>query len=153
LRKSPPFTARTQSSVLSKRKTAEMQLQEQAKAERKAARLEALERKAKRQRHMVKPSVVTLTHERNLKRIATKGVLALFNAVNKFQQEKQELAKQAAKGQSSSAAEVAAMQAASKAVGDVESERRSFLDLLRQTAERAAVPAAAEEEDDSIGEL
>jgi hypothetical protein len=130
-----------------------MQLQEQAKAERKAARLEALERKAKRQRHMVKPSVVTLTHERNLKRIATKGVLALFNAVNKFQQEKQELAKQAAKGQSSSAAEVAAMQAASKAVGDVESERRSFLDLLRQTAERAAVPAAAEEEDDSIGEL
>lgn len=109
---------------------------------RKAERNEAASRKAKRQRHMVTPSAVTATHERRLRRVATKGVVALFNAVRKYQADKQALETKAVGGLKSAPAAVKAMQAASRAVGDFDEERSAFMDMLKEsTAKEVAKPA------------
>lgn len=112
-----------------------MQLQAAAIKERREAKLLAIEQKAKRQKHMVKPSALTSTHERHLRKLATKGVVALFNAVKKYQTEKEATTEQAGKSKRlSAAAAVAAMRAASKAVGDVDQEREAFIEMLKQSA-------------------
>ena len=134
----------SQSAVLAKRRTAEMQLQAEDKQEKKAHRADVLARKAKRQRHMVVPSVATVPHERRLRRVATKGVVALFNAVRKYQLEQEAVEKAASRGQRKAApAAVAAMQAASRVVGDVNEERERFMGFLKETTAKETAPAAA----------
>jgi hypothetical protein len=131
----------TQTAVLAKRKTAEMQLQAAAVKERREAKLLAVEQKAKRQKHMVKPSALTSTHERHLRKTATKGVVALFNAVRKYQSEKSAITEQAGMSKKlSAAAAVAAMRAASKAVGDVDQEREAFIKMLKESAAEEVAP-------------
>ena len=138
------LTSPLQSAVLAKRRTAEMQLQAEDKQEKKAHRADVLARKAKRQRHMVIPSVATVPHERRLRRVATKGVVALFNAVRKYQMEQEEVEKAASRGQRKAApAAVAAMQAASRVVGDVNEERERFMGFLKETTAKETAPAPA----------
>jgi len=121
-----------------------MQLQAEEIRSRKAERSEAASRKAKRQRHMVTPSAVTATHERKLRRVATKGVVALFNAVRKYQADKLAVETKASGGRKTAPAAVKAMQAASRAVGDMDEERSAFMDMLKEsTAKEAAKPAPA----------
>ncbi len=73
------------SAVLSKRKTPNMKLIEQELKEEKARKRARETKKDKDMIGLEIPSYKTLNYERQLKRVATRGVVSLFNAVKSAQ--------------------------------------------------------------------
>ncbi|CAM9207591.1 unnamed protein product [Phaeothamnion confervicola] len=71
--------------VLAKRKTPVMRAAEEAAEQRTAARSKQRERSKKLQQQLVVPTVLTADYERGLRKVATRGVVALFNAIGKQQ--------------------------------------------------------------------
>mmetsp|Transcript_5832 Transcript_5832/g.7588 ORF Transcript_5832/g.7588 Transcript_5832/m.7588 type:complete len:265 (+) Transcript_5832:163-957(+) len=71
--------------VLAKRKTKMMKEREAQAAEKKDLTRRQLENKEKKERAFVKADVTTLPYERQLKKVANRGVVALFNAIAKHQ--------------------------------------------------------------------
>ncbi|DBA00197.1 TPA: hypothetical protein N0F65_007822 [Lagenidium giganteum] len=71
--------------ILAKRTTARMREIQNEKREAKTARLSATERRMREQKDMVIPDHTTVVQDRKLRMIATKGVVALFNAIEKHQ--------------------------------------------------------------------
>lgn len=71
--------------ILAKRTTARMRAIQSEKKETKTAKLSAAERKQREQKDMVIPDHTTMVEDRRLRMIATKGVVALFNAIEKHQ--------------------------------------------------------------------
>ena len=67
--------------VLSKRTTTQMKDIERKKREKGELKEKRLQRIADRDRQLIKPSVLQQDKERQLRRIATRGVVALFNAI------------------------------------------------------------------------
>ena len=62
-----------------------------AKSDLKLEKLQAHERKAKRVKDVVVPDHTGVEKDRKLRKIATKGVVALFNAISKHQLSASEL--------------------------------------------------------------
>lgn len=71
--------------ILAKRTTARMREIMNEKKEIKKERVGAAEKRAKERKDNVVPSVMTAAKDRQLRKIATKGVVALFNAISKHQ--------------------------------------------------------------------
>lgn len=67
--------------VLAKRKTQQIRAIEQDHKERRELHEKRMNRLAEREKQHVVPSLLTQDHERKLRRIATRGVVALFNAI------------------------------------------------------------------------
>jgi hypothetical protein len=76
--------------ILAKKRKLETDIDE-AKLEEKAKKLITSQRKLKKDVGRVKPTPETLTFEKQLKKVATKGVVQLFNALRKVQKEVKEL--------------------------------------------------------------
>ena len=123
--------------VLAKRKTTNMKLMEQSQAEAREVKRARASRHDAYRKNNVKPDVMGLDKERKLKKTATKGVVALFNAINTFQKEqrKQERKLRAAKEEGASRDTKAQLAAAPKSTA---------LSVLRAAEED-------EEEDDVLG--
>ncbi|CAI5731261.1 unnamed protein product [Hyaloperonospora brassicae] len=71
--------------ILAKRTTARMREIQSDKKEVKTARVSAAEKREREQKDMVVPDHTTAGKDRALRMIATKGVVALFNAIQKHQ--------------------------------------------------------------------
>ncbi|KAE9005343.1 hypothetical protein PR001_g17477 [Phytophthora rubi] len=71
--------------ILAKRTTARMREIQSEKKETKTARLSAAEKRERDQKDMAVPDHTTAVQDRKLRMIATKGVVALFNAIEKHQ--------------------------------------------------------------------
>ncbi|KAG7385067.1 pre-60S ribosomal particles component [Phytophthora boehmeriae] len=71
--------------ILAKRTTARMREIQSDKKETKTARLSAAEKREREQKDMAIPDHTTAVQDRKLRMIATKGVVALFNAIEKHQ--------------------------------------------------------------------
>ncbi|KAL3670789.1 hypothetical protein V7S43_003975 [Phytophthora oleae] len=71
--------------ILAKRTTARMREIQSDKMETKTARLSAAEKREREQKDMAVPDHTTAVQDRKLRMIATKGVVALFNAIEKHQ--------------------------------------------------------------------
>ncbi|KAL4145308.1 hypothetical protein KRP22_014426 [Phytophthora ramorum] len=71
--------------ILAKRTTARMREIQSDKQETKTARLSAAEKREREQKDMAVPDHSTAAQDRKLRMIATKGVVALFNAIEKHQ--------------------------------------------------------------------
>ncbi|CAI5709952.1 unnamed protein product [Peronospora destructor] len=71
--------------ILAKRTTARMREIQSDKKETKTARLSAAEKREREQKDMALPDHSTAGQDRKLRMIATKGVVALFNAIEKHQ--------------------------------------------------------------------
>ncbi|KAF1788853.1 Tetratricopeptide repeat [Phytophthora cactorum] len=71
--------------ILAKRTTARMREIQSDKKETKTARLSAAEKREREQKDMALPDHTTAVQDRKLRMIATKGVVALFNAIEKHQ--------------------------------------------------------------------
>jgi hypothetical protein len=113
--------------VLSKRRTAAEKAEAAERALAKALRKRSAMRHAKVVERNALPSALSADVERDLRRMATKGVIALFNAVAKHQH----------------ATQVALAEPAERAVRAqrVGAAQASFLDLLRDTTRAAAAAA------------
>jgi hypothetical protein len=110
--------------VLSKRRTAAEKAEAAERALAKALRVRSAARHAKVVELNVLPGAASEGGERDLRRMATKGVIALFNAVAKHQH----------------ATQVALAEPAERAVRAqrVSTSQASFLDLLRDSTRAAA---------------
>eukprot|EP01138_Halocafeteria_seosinensis_P006822 gb/GECG01006975.1/.p1 GENE.gb/GECG01006975.1/~~gb/GECG01006975.1/.p1 ORF type:complete len:247 (+),score=51.48 gb/GECG01006975.1/:1-741(+) len=71
--------------VLAKRHTASLKASSADQKEKREAQKDIQTRKQRRRQNLVKPSVLQQGHERKLRRVATRGVVALFNAIRKHQ--------------------------------------------------------------------
>ncbi|ETP39490.1 hypothetical protein F442_13057 [Phytophthora nicotianae P10297] len=71
--------------ILAKRTTARMREIQSDKKETKTARLSAAEKRERDQKDMAVPDHTTAVQDRKLRMITTKGVVALFNAIEKHQ--------------------------------------------------------------------
>uniref|UniRef100_K3W9B8 RRP15-like protein n=1 Tax=Globisporangium ultimum (strain ATCC 200006 / CBS 805.95 / DAOM BR144) TaxID=431595 RepID=K3W9B8_GLOUD len=71
--------------ILAKRTTARMREIMEEKKVTKTARISAAEKREKEQKDMIIPDHTTAVQDRRLRMIATKGVVALFNAIEKHQ--------------------------------------------------------------------
>lgn len=72
--------------ILAKRTTSQMRSIAAAKLEQKQSKVTALQKKKKEEKDLVIPSFQsTYEKDRKLRKIATKGVVALFNAISKHQ--------------------------------------------------------------------
>ncbi|RLN51546.1 hypothetical protein BBJ29_008635 [Phytophthora kernoviae] len=71
--------------ILAKRTTARMREIQSDKKETKTARLSTAEKREREQKDMAIPDHTTAVQDRKLRMIATKGVVALFNAIEKHQ--------------------------------------------------------------------
>ncbi|KAF0695653.1 Aste57867_13547 [Aphanomyces stellatus] len=116
--------------ILAKRVTSQMREISKDKKESSATKLSAKEKRAREEKDMVIPGPATMASDKALRAIATKGVVALFNAIAKHQhgQQQQDGAKQ--------------IKSLSK---------DSFLGLLKQQGKKSATPAqeaAADSDDD-----
>jgi hypothetical protein len=76
--------------ILSKKRKLETEIDEQ-KLEQKAKKLITSQRKLKREVGRVKPGPETLSYEKTLRKVATRGVIQLFNALRQVQKEVKEL--------------------------------------------------------------
>lgn len=85
--------------VLAKRKSNIVKEIEQDKAELLRLKRQKAERKAEKTKQMVVPDQTTADFERQLRKLATRGVVALFNAISKQKREKaaEQAEKEAAK--------------------------------------------------------
>ena len=115
--------------VLAKRHTAAEKAEAAARALAKALRARSASRHARVAERNALPSALSGDAERELRRMATKGVIALFNAVAKHQH----------------ATQAALAEPAERAVRahKVGAAQASFLDLLRDTTRAAAEGAGA----------
>ncbi|CAN0008811.1 unnamed protein product [Pylaiella littoralis] len=82
---SQKLDSRVQAPVLAKRKTKAMKEMENASAKRAESRGKSAVRRANMTQQFVIPDHTTTDYERQLKKIATRGVVALFNAISKRQ--------------------------------------------------------------------
>jgi hypothetical protein len=114
----------TAGAVLAKRHTAAEKAEAAARALAKALRVRSASRHARVVERNALPSALSGDAERDLRRMATKGVIALFNAVAKHQHATQV-----------ALAEPAERTARAHKVGAAQA---SFLDLLRDTTRAAA---------------
>lgn len=115
--------------VLSKRHTAMQKLVEAKEKESKDLGKVRKERKALRKAHNLDPLRAPPEFEKQLKKVATKGVVALFNAIAKHQHAVAEAERNAEK--------------TSDKVRAVSAQQKSFLDLLKSgvgTDKAGAVP-------------
>ena len=71
--------------MLAKRKTKQMKEHEAEKVQRKKLKADRAAKKALKEVGLHKPDYKDIDHERSLRRIATRGVVALFNAIAKQQ--------------------------------------------------------------------
>jgi hypothetical protein len=128
-------------SVLSKRKTKELREIDSERRAAKKQRLERKERKASKDQGLVQPALADVAFERELRKVATRGVVTLFNAI----QTHQASAQAADKDRSAASAKEAASAASKrKAMRDVkEVSKDAFLDILKQSG-KAPAGAGAE---------
>mmetsp|Transcript_9674 Transcript_9674/g.15882 ORF Transcript_9674/g.15882 Transcript_9674/m.15882 type:complete len:297 (+) Transcript_9674:198-1088(+) len=80
--------------VLSKRKTKEMKEIEKHKREAKKQKLIAKEKRRARETGLIKPELSDIGFERQLRKIATRGVVVLFNAIQTHQAKDRSVAKE-----------------------------------------------------------
>ncbi len=73
----------TKQPVLAKRKTQLMKEIENQKGEKSRLQKLRKERKLKKEKQLVIPDVLSMVYEKQLKKLATRGVVALFNAIAK----------------------------------------------------------------------
>lgn len=90
-RTSAPLQISSNPVIMSKRKTPNMRKLEQARDEEIRERSARRTKQSKDEIAHVRPSVKTYRYEKNLKKIATKGVVALFNAVAEAQRLQEEV--------------------------------------------------------------
>ncbi|CAB1119531.1 unnamed protein product [Ectocarpus sp. CCAP 1310/34] len=117
---------RVQAPVLAKRKTKTMKEMENASVKRAETRGKSAARRANMTQQFVIPDHTTTDYERQLKKIATRGVVALFNAISKRQNEGGASAGGAGGG--SSGNNVAATAKATVVKG---ASRHAFLNMLK----------------------
>ncbi|CAM9253975.1 unnamed protein product [Laminaria digitata] len=116
---------RIQAPVLAKRKTKAMKEMERAGAKRSETRGKSAVRRANMTQQFVIPDHTTADYERQMKKIATRGVVALFNAISKRQNEGD-------KKNASGAVKSATVKGAS---------RHAFLDMLKTGVKPGAAGA------------
>ncbi|RHY49471.1 hypothetical protein DYB30_008718 [Aphanomyces astaci] len=114
--------------ILAKRVTSQMREISKDKSTTNASKLSAKEKRAREEKDMVIPSHLTMAQDKALRGIATKGVVALFNAIAKHQHGQQQ-------------------QDGSKQIKSLSKD--SFLGLLKQQGKHKE---AAQPEDGSEGE-
>ncbi|GBG26173.1 RRP15-like protein [Hondaea fermentalgiana] len=125
--------------VLTKRKTKEMKENEKLRREaRKRKRVRKAKREA-REQGMEPPQAADIAFERQLRKIATKGVVMLFNTINTHQNKKRALTED--KNDSSK----------KKGINVKGASKDSFLDMLKQGATKKA-PATSDVEDEEVDE-
>ncbi|CAN0000515.1 unnamed protein product [Ectocarpus sp. 6 AP-2014] len=117
---------RVQAPVLAKRKTKTMKEMENASVKRAETRGKSAARRAKMTQQFVIPDHTTTDYERQLKKIATRGVVALFNAISKRQNQGGASAGGAGGGSSGNS-----VAAAAKATVVKGASRHAFLDMLK----------------------
>ncbi|CAM9296900.1 unnamed protein product [Ectocarpus sp. 4 AP-2014] len=117
---------RVQAPVLAKRKTKTMKEMENASVKRAETRGKSAARRANMTQQFVIPDHTTTDYERQLKKIATRGVVALFNAISKRQN--QGGATAGGVGGGSSGNNVAVTAKATVVKG---ASRHAFLDMLK----------------------
>ncbi|CAM9151511.1 unnamed protein product [Ectocarpus fasciculatus] len=115
---------RVQAPVLAKRKTKTMKEMENASVKRAETRGKSAARRANMTQQFVIPDHTTTDYERQLKKIATRGVVALFNAISKRQNQ----GGASSGGGSSNGNNVAATAKATAVKG---ASRHAFLDMLK----------------------
>lgn len=119
--------------VLSKRKTAIMKEMEVSKEDKERLKALRMERKIKKERQLVVPDHATADYERQLRKLATRGVVALFNAIAKSKKEAAELLDEDKKIITSSKEK------------DSKISKTNFFDLLQISKENAGVNKRKEE--------
>ncbi|KAL7753480.1 pre-60S ribosomal particles component [Sorochytrium milnesiophthora] len=121
VRGSTTATATRPAKVILSRTAVERQLDD-AKVEDLARKVISSERKVQRDKDRIKPSALTLDYEKKLRKVATRGVVKLFNAVREAQQASREEV-------SKSSATVTPVHVKEKAAAV---SKTAFLDLLRK---------------------
>lgn len=125
--------------VLAKRRTAMMKSEAAQRHKRDDAVTAAKARKTSRRAHLADPAAAfSVVKEKELKRVATKGVVALFNAIRKQQRTAEG---DGEKGVAADPEEAAKRQKRAKVAS-----KQSFLALLKQSTQSAGASAGAGEE-------
>jgi hypothetical protein len=73
--------------VLAKRKTAIMKQMEESKDDRNRLKRARADRKSEREKQLALPDATTADYENQLRKLATRGVIALFNAISTSKRE------------------------------------------------------------------
>lgn len=110
--------------ILAKRTTQLMRTIAESKSQHKVKKVTAEERRRQKEKNVVLPNYTTLAKDRQLRKIATKGVVALFNAITKHQQSANLQVESKLKKQQQ--VEVKAM------------SKANFLNLLKDNTEKAS---------------
>jgi hypothetical protein len=119
--------------VLAKRHTALQKLQEKEAAAAAISRQRKKELRNRRQAINVDPKHSPPDFERMLRKVATKGVVALFNAIAQHQKVVDSIADKEGVGD-----KIAASKRPGSIVKAVAAQQSSFLDLLRTTTQKEA---------------
>ncbi|KAI8920635.1 Rrp15p-domain-containing protein [Entophlyctis helioformis] len=113
--------------ILSRKKHIEAQLDD-AKLEAKARRILSAEKKLRIEIGRVKPSHATMDHEKKMRKLATRGVVQLFNAIRAAQKSTQELQGDGIQKNSTEAPSVS---------------KETFINTLKEESARKALSDAA----------
>lgn len=119
-----------ETTVLTKRKTKEMKENEKLRREARARKRARKAKREQRERGIEDPATADFTFERQLRKIATKGVVMLFNTIQTHQAKKRQQQSEANK-------EAEKVKAASK---------DSFLDMLKQGSKADPAGGVSESE-------
>jgi len=125
--------------VLAKRHTALQKLQEKEAAAAAISRQRKKELRNRRQAINVDPKQSPPDFERMLRKVATKGVVALFNAIAQHQKAVDTIADKEGVGD-----KIAASKRPGSIVKAVAAQQSSFLDLLRTTTQKEATKKVEE---------
>jgi len=128
------------SRVLAKRHTALQKLQEKEAAAAAISRQRKKDLRNRRQAINVDPKQSPPDFERMLRKVATKGVVALFNAIAQHQKAVDSIA-----DTESASDKIAASKRPGSVVKAVAAQQSSFLDLLRTTTQKEATKKGEEE--------
>lgn len=126
--------------VLAKRHTALQKLQEKEAAAAAISRQRKKDLRNRRQAINVDPKQSPPDFERMLRKVATKGVVALFNAIAQHQKAVDSIADTEGAGD-----KIAASKRPGSVVKAVAAQQSSFLDLLRTTTQKEATKKGEEE--------
>ena len=125
--------------VLAKRHTALQKLQEKEAAAAAISRQRKKELRNRRQAINVDPKQSPPDFERMMRKVATKGVVALFNAIAQHQKAVDTIADKEGDGD-----KIAASKRPGSIVKAVAAQQSSFLDLLRTTTQKEATKKVEE---------
>lgn len=121
--------------VLAKRKTVIMREMEEGKEDRDRLKRQRMQRKAEKEKQLVVPDAATADYESQLRKLATRGVVSLFNAISAAKREEAEAAAGGSGGSMAGASETSVI--------DVKRmTQENFLELLKDSDGRAPTSEA-----------